>query len=137
MSGPLPKPPHLRQRRHRTSTAAQLSAPPARRVPLPRSRDWHPATRRWWRAIWTSPMCAEWVDADVPRLVELAVLRDAFWASGDPRIAAEIRQGEREFGLSPMARRSLQWEIRRVEGIKPRPSRAPSPGVLTVLEGTG
>jgi hypothetical protein len=82
-------------------------------------------------------MSEEWVDADVPGLVALAVLMDQFWASGDSKVHAECRQAAREFGLSPLSRRQLQWEIRRIEGPKPAapPSRPRTPGSLAVLSG--
>ena len=80
---PTPKRPDQRQRRNRTTTAAQLEAAPATRVALPDLRDWQPATRAWWETIWASPMADEWVDGDVPGLTALAVLVDTFWLSGD------------------------------------------------------
>lgn len=89
--------------------------------------DWHPTTLAWWETIWESPMADEWVDADVPALTALAVLVDEFFRTGEPRIHAEIRMAQREFGLTPMSRRSLQWEIRRME--RPRPPERPWPSV--------
>ena len=57
-------------------------------------------------------MAAAWVDADVPGLVRLTRLVD-LTARGDDRaqVLSEIRQLEDRFGLSPLARRRLQWEI--------------------------
>ena len=64
-------------------------------------------------------MVAEWVDADVPGLIELALLVDSFWLAESvadlTKLRAEIRMSSREYGLSSLARRSLQWEIKRVE----------------------
>ena len=60
-------------------------------------------------------MADEWVDADVPGLIALAFLVDEFWRTGNREIAAEIRMQQREYGLSPLSRRSLQWEIIRVQ----------------------
>jgi hypothetical protein len=60
-------------------------------------------------------MVAEWVDADVPGLLTLAALVDEFWRRNDPKVAAEIRQQQREYGLSPLSRRQLQWEIKRLQ----------------------
>jgi hypothetical protein len=71
-------------------------------------------TRAWWKTIWASPMAAVWLDADVPGLVRLARLVDRA-AGGDASamVLAEIRQLEDRFGLSPLARRRLQWEVER------------------------
>lgn len=101
--------------------------------------DWRPTTLSWWETIWDSPMVAEWVDADVPGLLALAILVDEFWTFGDSKIHAEIRMAGREFGLSPLSRRSLQWEIHKVESVK-RPALVPvrrrsSRATLSALQG--
>ena len=104
--------------------------------------DWRPATHRWWDTIWASPIADEWVDADVPNLLALAVLVDEFWTTGDKAVHAEMRQAMREFGLSPLSRRQLQWEVKRLESAaKPeRPATQARPrtsgrSVLSVLAG--
>jgi len=130
MPGPAPKRASERQRRNRTSTSATLEALPAAKAALP-ERDWHELTRAWWTTIWASPMADEWVDADVPGLVALAALIDAFWQKPDPKLHAEIRMASREFGLSPLSRRQLQWEIKRLEqppAVKP-PTRQRDPNL--------
>jgi hypothetical protein len=139
MPGPAPKPARLRQRVNRSASAATLEARPASRASLPPSRDWHPQTTATWDTWWASPMVDEWVDADVPVLVELASLVDDFWradaAADRVRLRAEIRMSAREFGLSPMSRRSLQWEIHRVEGATattPAPIRQRDPRLRSV-----
>jgi hypothetical protein len=81
----------------------------------PQEQAWRDLTVAWWDTIWASPMAEEWVDADVPGLVALAFLVDEFWRTGNREIAAEIRMQQREYGLSPLSRRSLQWEIIRVQ----------------------
>lgn len=115
-----PKPAAKRQRRNRTTTATVVEAGPALRPDLP--ADYHDLTKTWWSTIWSSPISAEWVDADVPGLVALAQLLEDFWRApreGRPKAHAEFRMAVREFGLTPMSRRSLQWEVKRVEGSKP------------------
>ena len=104
----------------------------------PAEAAWHPMTLSWWETIWNSPMANEWVDADVPPLVALAALIEQFWIAPDARVAAEIRMQQREFGLSPLSRRQLQWEIKRAEGELPAvpPGRRRSPkSTLAVLAG--
>lgn len=81
----------------------------------PAEESWRDLSIAWWATIWASPMAEEWVDADVPGLVALAFLVDEFWRTGNREIAAEIRMQQREYGLSPLSRRSLQWEIIRVK----------------------
>lgn len=123
----LPKPSNQRQRRNTTTTAATFEAAPATRVELPDEREWHRLTLAWWDTIWKSPMAQEWVDADVPTLLLIADLVDRFWLTGDSKVAAEIRMQQREFGLTPMSRRSLQWEIKRAKAGEPAPPSSGTP----------
>lgn len=59
-------------------------------------------------------MASAWLDADVPALVRLAMLTDKLLCGEVTRdVLGEIRQLEDRFGLSPRARRALQWEIAR------------------------
>lgn len=94
--------------------------------------EWHAMARAWWNVVWDSPMAREeWIDADVPNLLILVSLVDDFWRTGDKAVAAEIRQQSREFGISPMSRRTLQWEIKRIEAAenaaKKPPAARPAP----------
>ena len=123
----IPKAPELLQRRNRTSTRATLpteAAAAARKVPpLPprekQSEKWHPLVLRWWSAVWKSPMAEEYLEADKDDLYLLAELRQDFYvateASERQKIAAEIRQQSVRFGLSPIDRRRLQWEVEKGE----------------------
>ncbi len=115
---PATKPAATRQRRNKHTSATTVEASSAVKPELLQSLS-HPMTKFWWDTIWASPMTSEWVDADVPDLLALAALVDQFWNEPDPKRHAEIRMAGREFGLSPMSRRSLQWEIKRVETAKP------------------
>lgn len=117
MPGPTPKAPEMRQRRNRTSTAATLPSESGRRAPPLHKHsgapecDWHPMTRAWWRDVWRSPMAAEFLKADVHGLYLLAELVDRFWLTGDTELAKEIRLQRQCFGLTPIDRRRLQWEV--------------------------
>ncbi|MEV6344142.1 hypothetical protein [Actinoplanes sp. NPDC051851] len=124
MPGPPPKHPGTRQRRNRTSTAATLSVVHDVEEPALPTRLWHEQTRSWWRDIWASPMAPEWDDSDVHGLFNLALLVDDFWTTDDPKLrkelAAEIRQQRQGFGLTPIDRRRLQWEIERTDEAQDR-----------------
>ena len=132
MTGPLPKPAHLRQRRNRTSTQATLSIVEAGRTRAPqlrpRDRLWHPMTREWWTDVWHSPMAAEFLKADIHGLYRLALLIDAFWLQPTKELAAEIRQEQTAYGLTPIDRRRLQWEVERVEKRRRQPAARPADG---------
>lgn len=99
---------------------------------LPAARLWDPATVDWWRSAWQSPMRAEWDDSDAVQLLILVYLLDELLAElgrgqvteggMDAKRAQQLHKqfldGCRPLGLSPMARRSLQWQIARVaEGV--------------------
>lgn len=126
MPGPPPKDPAIRQRRNKVAGAAALAddRQRARVPPLPRRRgpdgkplektdpaDWHPMTRAWWRDVWRSPMAARFVKADMHGLYTLAALVDQFQRTPTPQLASEIRQQRACFGLTPIDRWRLQWEV--------------------------
>jgi hypothetical protein len=92
---------------------------PIERVPRlpahPNGIGWHRMARRWWADVWSSPMHYEYVRGDLPALFRLVVLVDEFWRSGSLKVASEIRMLEREFGLTPLSRRRLEWSIAQTE----------------------
>jgi hypothetical protein len=144
MPGPAPKDPSLRARRNRSSTAAKLVVDPGLKAPALPTRIWHEQTRAWWKDIWASPMAPEYDESDRHGLFALAVLVDDFWRTEDPKlrkdVAAEIRQQRQCFGLTPMDRRRLQWEIERVDEAQERGARrraAPSKQPTVVADPRG
>jgi hypothetical protein len=48
----------------------------------------------------------------------LALLWDEFYKSPDIKTMAEIRQQEQRFGLSPLDRSRLQWEVAKVADVE-------------------
>ena len=109
-----PKPPGQRRRRNAgQSQWKQLPAEGSKNAApdLP-DLDWLDSTVEWWETIWASPMATAWQPADVDALIRLARLRDAD-ARGEGSVSAlaQITALEDRFGLSPKARRALQWEI--------------------------
>ena len=130
MRGTIPKPSNLRQRRNKTSTRATFVSEEKRRraPPLPEiedREDWHVMTRHWWRDVWHSPMAGEFLQADIHGLYRLAELIDGFWNNPTTTLAAEIRQEQQAYGLSPIDRRRLQWEVQRAEGVTKRTAERP------------
>lgn len=136
MSGPLPKPARLRQRRNRVSTRAALPSiaqAAGNAVPQlpPRDRQserWHPKVIAWWQSVWHSPMAGELLESDVKGgLLLIAELYQRRWAADTAKeivaLATEIRQQEARFGLSPVDRRRLQWEIERGQQADDRTAR--------------
>jgi hypothetical protein len=127
MPGPAPKHASARARTNKTSTASTLRIDPSVKAPVLPDRVWHPMTEAWWGDIWSSPMAPEFDDSDRHGLFALAMLVDDFWLADTTRerreLAAEIRQQGQRFGLSPIDRRRLQWEIERSDEAQDRGQR--------------
>ena len=132
MPGPAPKAPHPRQRTNRKVGSATLTAVASSRVPAipnPDGREWHKLTRGWWRRVWTSPMASQYLESDLDGLARLAAVVDDFNRGPNTATLAEVRLQEARFGLSPLDRSRLQWEIQRAEKREPtRPKTAKRAG---------
>jgi hypothetical protein len=120
----LPKPPALRRRRNRVIGAAVLPAEgrqgpiprlPARKTAEGQTRPWHPLTRRWWQAVWRSPMATQYVALDAYDLLMLAELWDQYWREPSAALATAIGRHCRGFGLTPADRARLHWVIEPAE----------------------
>ena len=129
MAGRTPKPPHLRQRRNRASTRAKLPSQESaarRKVPPlpPRRPAWHPQVREWWKAVWQSPMAAEYLVVDKHALYLVADLHHEYWSATDAalklKLGIELRHQDVRFGLTPIDRRRLQWEVEKAEQAQER-----------------
>src|SRR4051794_2067987 len=145
--GPPPKPAATRARINRVTTAAVLHAPDPQNIVVPSLPDrpqdwhhplltrppmaWHPLTRAWWADLWAAPMAGEYEATDVHGLLQLAVLVDDFWpaATAGDRLAAaaEVRLQGARYGLSPIDRRRLQWQVERTEEARERGRRHAAP----------
>lgn len=119
MPGPIPKNATIRQRSNKSTSRAILPAetnPIEDKPRLPGNGEgFHPMARQWWADIWKSPQRHEYLRADLPALFRLVKLVDVFWKTGDLSVATEIRLLEREFGLTPLARRRLEWQVIQTE----------------------
>lgn len=142
------KPASTRARRNKTTTRALLSAVSNPEIPeLPSHTEWLPPVLEWWNRAWSSPMAPEWDDADQDAMFLAARLMQQFWdnetrPAARTQTATEIRHVLKECGLTPMSRRSLQWEIEKVDEAqtrgeqrragKPRPSGKSDPRIRSV-----
>lgn len=113
-------------RRNKSTTRATLTRDHAVVAPdLPdREEGWHHLTERWWADTWASPMAPEYDGSDQHGLYMLADLVDAYWREPSPRaraaLAGEIRLQRQCYGLTPIDRRRLQWEIERTDEAQDR-----------------
>jgi hypothetical protein len=116
--GPAPKPAHLRQRTNRKAGATTMSLPSVvdvPKLPNPDGRTFHPLTVTAWKRAWASEMAGQWLETDADGLGRLALLWDQFYNDPKAITLAEIRLQEQRFGLSPLDRSRLQWEVSRAE----------------------
>src|SRR5688572_6962127 len=114
--GPAPKPAHLRQRTNKKSTSATLEAPSSPDIPVmpnPDGRKWHDLTVNAWKHAWSSPMAGQWLETDADALGRIAILWDDFYKKPSADALKEIRLQSALFGLSPLDRSRLQWEVSR------------------------
>jgi hypothetical protein len=86
---------------------------------------WHPKVVEWWKSVWQSPMASEYLTADMKGgLYLLAELHQRRWTEKETsvlvKLASEIRQQEVRFGLSPIDRRRLQWQVEQGESATER-----------------
>lgn len=112
--GPLPKPAGQRRRRNLAPRGVQLPIG-GRKGPIPPlsgASELLPSSRALWRELWRSPMAVTWLEIDaypLRRMVSMVDARERGDSSSS--LASEIRQLEDRFGLSPIARRRLNYEI--------------------------
>lgn len=71
-------------------------------------------------------MAGEYLPTDVDGLGRLALLVDAFYNKPDSKVMSEIRLQEARFGLSPVDRSRLQWEVHKGEEAE-RKRKPPTP----------
>lgn len=143
MSGPAPKHHSTRARSNVSPTRATLfelspdeveipSLPPMRlieRKTKKRDEDgiiqtsmelvempWRLETQEWWIDLWSSPMANEYHRrSDKHGLYRLAVLIDDFWSAPSADKNVEIRLAQKDYGLTPLDRRRLEWTIASAE----------------------
>jgi hypothetical protein len=129
--GPAPKPAHLRQRTNKKAGATVLEARVNAKAPKlehPRGEIWHPRTLVAWRKFFESPMASEWLPTDIDGLEMLADCYDKFYKTGDLEALKEIRLQRPNFGLTPLDRTRLHWEVAKTSEAEQKAARrAPAP----------
>jgi hypothetical protein len=108
-----PKPADQRRNRNRKIAGEWVVLDEVYSGPIPRmpklADEWTDDSKRWWRAIWRTPMATQWLD-DVGSLAILAFVRQRL-LGGDMRLLSEVRQWSDDFGLTPKGRQMRRWVI--------------------------
>ena len=87
-------------------------------IPNPDGRVWHPFTIEEWREACQSPMATQWLPSDWRGVARLAVLWDEFYKNpGNLDVMKEIRLQSPGYGLNPLDRSRLQWEVARTDEV--------------------
>lgn len=123
--GAAPKRPSTRQRRNGKADIIHLT--PRREAKHPKLPA-HLKTKEvkaMWKRLWDSEMAPEFTESDNDGLFLLAELVDEFYreeVSPTRRLelAKEIRLQRQDYGLTPLSRRRLQWEIDRGDEAETR-----------------
>lgn len=93
---------------------------------------WHEQTLAWWNDVWTSPMAQEWDHSDLHNVFVVALLYDDIWTAATPKqrkdALAEYRLQRADLGLSPYARRRLEWAFETADEAKARGEKRRSSG---------
>lgn len=126
--GPAPKPANIRQRTNRKTGRATLSIAAdlvleTPEIPNPDEREWHPLTLKAWANAWASPMASQWLASDFDGLARLAILWDNYNKTGMLDYIKEIRLQSASYGLTPLDRSRLQWEVSRADEAEQKQSR--------------
>lgn len=79
-------------------------------------------------------MAGEYIETDTDGLGRVAILIDVYYATLRPELLGEIRLQEARFGLSPLDRSRLQWEISKAEDAERRRKPAPAEPSRTVSD---
>jgi hypothetical protein len=69
-------------------------------------------------------MANEYLETDIDGLARLALLVDNYYNNPNKELMSEIRLQEARFGLSPVDRSRLQWEV--LKGEEAEKKRRPS-----------
>lgn len=89
-----------------------------------RPAGWHELTLAWWADVWGSPMSQEWHDSDIHNLYAAAMHYDDVWTAttAAERQKADVALCKRlePLGLTPYARRRLEWTIESASEAKDR-----------------
>jgi hypothetical protein len=128
MGGIMPAPkkhPSTRARRNKTAGARTLAAVNEAGIPaVPDWVQWTSAAVSYWDDMWTSEMSSEWLESDYHNVVMCTAAYNDFvtgeTAKDRKDAMAELRLQRKDLGLSPMARRSLEWAVESAEQAKER-----------------
>jgi hypothetical protein len=97
-------------------------------------REWNPLTLAWWGVLRTMPHAALWREGDWLSAVDLAFLKQSFYAGmATAGEVSEIRKREDLLGMTTEARNKLRIRYVSVAGKPQEPVSRPSTGTVVPL----
>ncbi len=131
VAGRKPKPDGLKRNNHKpTHDWTEVPDVPFRGIKLPAKwidgQVWPARTKQWWAALSTMPHCVLWTPADWQFALDTAHVHATF-ATGELRVAAELRNREKILGNTLDARRDL-----RIRYVTPSDDREEASGVTSI-----
>lgn len=113
-----PNPPGQRRRRNKDAPKWKKAAGGKGKIPpMPGGTKATSAARSYWRSLWTSPVAGMYLEIDKFPLARAATLHSKVLTNeATATEQAELRQLEMALGVTPLARRKLQWEVESAAG---------------------
>ena len=74
----------------------------------------------------------EFLRADLGALIRLVFLVNSYYQTGQLDVAREVRLMEREFGLTPLSRRRLEWTVTQTEDAREKSDQRRRRGAKTI-----
>jgi hypothetical protein len=116
MSGPAPKPAHLRRRRNTPAGGEWVDLPELEGPVLPElpelpGGNWSQYTLRMWAAWRADPVTSQYTPADVDYALATIRIADAYHRGGPASLLGELRLRMDGLGLTPKGKRNLRWRV--------------------------
>lgn len=89
---------------------------------LPSEVEWPEQTKRWWKALPSTPGADQWTESDWEYLMTTALVHAAVWGNGDFTLLGELRTREAACRITPAARKTaIKTEDEQQEAHKTTP----------------
>jgi hypothetical protein len=113
MSGPAPKPAHLRRRRNTPAGGEWVDLPELEGPVLPElpEGNWSEHSVAMWEAWRADRATSQFSSADVGYALATIRIADAYHRGGPASLVGELRLRMDGLGLTPKGKRNLRWRV--------------------------